>query len=188
MDRHSLDLLLTRMPEIAAAVNAFSSESIQKQAFSALISALADDHPHLQRVLSESPFSPENNQMPEARKGEAVVAAPDADPPPAPGKLSFDDFIAWKKPGDNQSRFAVAIYWLQEHAGAKTVSSEDIRQLFRTTKDWSEPRNLNSALSVCASRKATIDVAKRSDIKLTPKGRNFVENELPRPTRQRSRP
>ena len=194
MGQHSIDFLLTRMPEIATAVNAFSSETIQKQAFSALLSALSDDHPGLKRLAPESPLATEISQqlrLPEPQNDETGPAGIPSTQreafAPAAGKLSFNDFIAWKRPSDNQSRFAVAVYWLKEHAGALTISSEDLRQLFGATKDWREPRNLNSALSVCASRKSTIDASKRSDIKLTPKGRHFVENELPRLTRKRAR-
>jgi hypothetical protein len=205
MSRHDLDYLLARMPDIATAVNGFSSECIQKKAFSALLSALADERQvqlpeasdHLACAKSQSPQALPDPLAGEIKKAlaadapckmqatRAIVASGDLKRsenslPHPKGTTAFRDFAAEKQPADNQERFAVAIYWLKENSPDAATTREDVRSLFQTTKDWIEPRNLTSALSVCASRKGTIDASNGSDIKLTPRGRQFVENELPK--------
>jgi hypothetical protein len=95
------------------------------------------------------------------------------------GKESFVDFIARKQPKSNEDKFPVVVFWLHEILGISPVNINHIGTIFRMTDGWREPADLPTAISVTASRKATLNVSDTQDIKLTPQGRNFVEYDLP---------
>jgi hypothetical protein len=195
------DALLKRMGEIASAVNAFSSEAVQGQAFIALIRAFhnnvsAATLPSHDEVLGSEVSSAENEhhesrssiderESKTRRSKRRDSAAPskielikDLDLRPK-GKMSFADFVAKKQPQSNEDKYAVVVYYLEQILGLSAVSESHIATVFRMTQGWREPENLSAGLRMAASRKATIDTSERTAIKTTPHGRNFVEHDLP---------
>jgi hypothetical protein len=50
---------------------------------------------------------------------------------------------------------------------------------------WREPSDLLAALRVTASRKGTIDTTNVDDLRTTPRGRDFVEHDLPAPEKSK---
>jgi hypothetical protein len=185
MAENELNDLMKRMGEIAKAVNAFKSEAVQQTAFAALIDAFngsdaRDDT--LGETAGESKKADGKKAAPVksktgTSKGKTKV---DSEVNLRPqGKKSFVDFIAEKKPSSNQDKFAVVVFYLEQIAQIPAVSLAHIGFVFRVTPGWREPANLDVAVRVAATRKATIDVSDANDIKTTPQGRNFVEHDLP---------
>ena len=202
MSEENLDSLLKRMGEIAKAVNAFNSETVQQEAFSALVAAFQGKHPpssaqrHTPNEGSKVPLAPEAEpttpdpkiaiptaatDVSRARRGvtkENFKVLKDINLRP-PGTESFEEFIAKKQPSHNEAKYPAIVYWLTEIAQISNITKDHIGTVFRLMKDWRELGNLSSGLSVCAARKGTIDVSNSADIRLTPHGRNFVEHDLP---------
>lgn len=196
MTEARLDALLNRIEKIAKAVNSFSSDAVQQRAFDTLIAAFDSDlAPSKSAPPPNAPTVPTADAQPaqtekkrgggsskKKRETPAAKSAPkiirDLNLRPA-GKPSFDDFVAEKQPRDNQEKFLVAIYYLEQIAGIQPVSDAHVGTVFRMTGGWREPGNLGSGLRMTAHRKNTIDTSDLEDLKTTPHGRNFVEHDLP---------
>lgn len=211
MSATDLDALLKRMPEMANAVNAFSSERIQQEAFAALIDAYGGMSPRFEKQkMPDDPITdatvypdtapimnepkdgvaakPSVGKVKQPRKsngasGSSFRLVKDLDLRPS-GKASFEQFIADKSPSSNQDKYAVAVYWLQHIAEVPAVSWHHVATVYRLGP-WREPDDVKAGLRVTASRKATIDTSNMDDIKTTPQGRNFVEHDLPAPAKDK---
>lgn len=196
MAQEELDALLERMDAIAEAVNAFSSEAVQHEAFSALIAAFRGGNHGLTQHVAESEtgdlLAGFNAEAASSTQRRSATAAPkrgaktvrsdwkmikDLDLNPK-GKASFNDFIAEKRPKSFEDRYAVTVYYLSEILDKVTI--DHIGTAFRLTQSWKEPLDLAAGLRVTSSRKGTIDTSSYQDVKITPAGRNLVEHELPR--------
>lgn len=208
MAEAELEGLLRRMPAIADAVNSFTSETVQHEAFQALVSAFfggphstpkrrtaqEDEKPAIpppsdgDKGLSSAAEAPATStatrrkraerRRSENGKGYDFKLDKSLDLHPT-GKLSFSDFVEEKQPQSNQDRYAVVVYWLEQIAGIRPITLDTIGSVFRLTSGWKEPSNVRSGVTTCASRKGTIDTANFNDLKTTPRGRNFVDHELP---------
>lgn len=197
MTEARLDALLNRIEKIAKAVNSFSSDAVQQRAFDTLMAAFDTDlgaskaaQPSIALAAQRAPEGQATGTIQKRghgsgkKKREAPAAknAPklirDLNLRPA-GKPSFDDFVAEKQPRDNQEKFLVAIYYLEQIAGIQPVTDAHVGTVFRMTGGWREPGNLGSGLRMTAHRKNTIDTSDLDDLKTTPHGRNFVEHDLP---------
>ena len=206
MATEDLDALLQRMDAIAKAVNSFTSETVQHEAFSALISAFAGTR-HKAKVSPASserdesepedkvtePPAPTGNSAKAGKaaakgkrssKGSMVVwkFVSDLDLHPS-GQQSFDEFIAEKQPASNEDRYSAVVYYLSEILKISSVSIHQVGSIFRLTKSWKEPTNVEAGLRVAAYRKGTLDTKDYENIKITPAGRNFVEHDLPPKTK-----
>lgn len=94
-------------------------------------------------------------------------------------KLSFQQFIEEKQPKTNEDKYAVVIYYLEHVLELDAVTLDHVYTVFRMTPGRKEPTNIAGGISMAAARKATIDTSNFNDLKTTPRGRNFVEHELP---------
>jgi hypothetical protein len=203
MAEEELDALLARMPQIAEAVNAFSSETVQQEAFSALVEAfaggtrstkrkaagasdLSSDTHTVSEVLPPVETPPaagrsNGKSVPGKRRGgggKSFKLVRDLDLKPA-GKKSFAEFAAEKMPRSNEDKYAVVIYYFEQVLGMSGIGVDHVGTVFRLTPDWREPGDLHAGLKMAASRKGTINTANYSDLRTTPHGRNFVEHDLP---------
>ena len=193
MGQISFDELLKQIPAVAKAVNAFSSEAVQQQVFSALLQSLRgestnDDEAetsrdmrsrreqHRKRTLpgEARPGSPMKKRV-RGRSGPSLV--PDLNLRPK-GKESLTDFIAKKKPKDNQERLAAIVHYLQKILGVKDIGQNHIYTAFKEI-NMKVPSNIQVALSLTAKRKGWIDTKNMSDLTMTVPGENFVEHDLP---------
>lgn len=197
MAREELDVLLTRMSAIAEAVNAFNSEAVQHEAFSALMTAFEGKN-HSARQQHTRAMEPEPpTNMPAAEKPARAKRANSsqakkriARDPRSEWKMikdldlnpmeqqSFGDFISEKKPRSNEDKYPAVIYYLSEVLELPKVNINHIGSVFRLMK-WKEPSDLAAGLRVTASRKGTIDTSALDDVKITPAGRNLIIHELP---------
>lgn len=193
MPQEELEALLGRMGAIADAVNAFKSETVQHEAFTALIAAFHGKHQGpTQRVpAAEAALEMDKTEQAASTKRRPAIGPAktrearsdwkmlkDLDLNPA-GKLSFDEFIKEKQPRSNEDKYSVAVYYLSNVLEIENITMDHVGTTFRLTKIWKEPTNLRAGLSVTSSRKGTIDTTNCYDIKITPTGRNFVEHDLP---------
>jgi hypothetical protein len=185
------DTLLARMGDVAAAVNAFTSESVQQLAFQALIAVFAG------KPISAAGAHPvneisEEDEPSQTKKGRSKSKRPKSSPSARDqveavrnldlrpqGKTSFLDFVAEKQPASNQDKYAVAVYWMEQIAGINPVTVAHVAAIFKQTPGWREPNNLRVGLTTTATRKNTLDTGDLNGLKTTPHGRNFVEHDLP---------
>jgi hypothetical protein len=188
------------MDAIAKAVNSFTSETVQHEAFAALMAAFEGGRHRAKATQTPPSLSEQETQRAEPAEEAAAAGSlsngskvprsrragkdtrnewkmvRDLDLRPE-GKQSFADFIEVKQPASNEDRYAVVVYYLSEILGMD-VNIHQVGTVFRLTKEWKEPTALASGLRVAASRKGTVSVS-NEEIKLTPAGRNFVEHDLP---------
>jgi hypothetical protein len=185
-DSGALDELLARMPDIAKAVSAFP-EGVQQSAFDSLMSAARGGvvAPGLTIPLAAT-------RKPKARKAKVTDGATpirarrsggspsvirDLDLAPK-GKASLKDFVASKEPKSNHDYNAVSVYYLAEVLGLPAVTLSHVFTCYKDMR-WREPHSLGNSLSLTSGRKRFLDTANLDDIKLTPAGRNHVEQDLP---------
>lgn len=200
MAQEDLDALLSRMPSIAEAINAFTSETVQQEAFAALVAAFegkrhsarhatteqaasAGDQPEATNDDPKEQGTPALNGKTKKRKpagtGKSdwtMVRELDLHPT---GKKSFEEFAAEKQPKSHEDKYALIVYYLEQILELPAVTRSHIGTVFRLTSGWPEPISVGSGLRTTASRKGTIDTSNPENIKTTPNGRNFVELKLP---------
>lgn len=178
--------LLESLPKIAEAVNSFSSEELQIEAFHTLMDLSGNSFDEETRKS----VRPKDNIKPESKEGitskkkflkekDSPTLIKDLDLNPK-DKKSFQDFIAEKNPSSNEDKYPVIVYYLESILELHPITINHIFSVFRFYKAWKEPINLKGGLKTASSRKGTIDTTDMYDIKMTPTGRNFVEHDLPR--------
>lgn len=208
MGKAELDILLSRMPEIADAVNAFTSEAIQREVFTALIAAYSGTSPSPASSSSASESEPTKSKAtPEASvtsesqsdSGASQTAKQTKQRKPSnggnsigfrfnrdldlrpEGKQSMADFVAEKAPSSNEDKYALAVYYLEHILEVSAVTPDLVGSVFRLVQGWREPTDVKAGLRVTSNRKGTIVTADMDNIRTTAQGRNFVEHDLPRP-------
>jgi hypothetical protein len=82
-----------------------------------------------------------------------------------------------------QERVAVIVFYLKEILNIKNLQPAHIATVFRLKEEWKEPTNILSILTNTSTRKKTINSSDLNDIQITPVGRNFVNLELPKPSK-----
>jgi hypothetical protein len=98
------------------------------------------------------------------------------------GKKSLDAFSNEKKPGSNQQKCALSVYYLRNELGLKQVGADHVYTCFKHMK-WRVPSDLRNTLQYTASKDGWLDTAEMSDIKMTAIGDNLVEHDLPSPAK-----
>ena len=195
MAEQEMDALLERMAKIAAAVNAFKSETVQQAAFAALVAAFDQGAAH-RRKPPEDAASPTNaeqsagtkakSKSPKGRRqaksatgtGEKLQAVRDLDLRPN-GAQSFEDFVAEKQPRDNQEKFVITVYWLEQIAKVSPITLGHISAVFKQTNGWREPGNVRVGVQMTAHRKNWLDTSDMANLRTTSHGRNYVGHDMP---------
>jgi hypothetical protein len=95
------------------------------------------------------------------------------------GKKAFKDFASNKNPTNLREKCLLAVYYLKNEIGLQQVSVDHIYTCFKDVK-WKLPADLHNTLSETSSRHAWLDTSDYSGIKLTLRGENYVEHELPK--------
>lgn len=95
------------------------------------------------------------------------------------GKKSFADFVKEKQPKTHQQKQAVIVAWLRDQGGVSTGITVDHVNTCYIEANWPRPATLSNALSVTAKVKGWLDTSNLSDIKLTTRGEDEVEHNLP---------
>lgn len=92
-------------------------------------------------------------------------------------KPSLKDFYSQKKPGTNYERNAVFSYFLLKIKEIKPIGISHIYTCYKEVKQ--RVPSLSVSLSE-TSKKGWLDTSDMSDIKITPRGENLVELDLPK--------
>jgi hypothetical protein len=190
-----LDELLKRMPGIATAVNAFTSDAVQQKAFDALLATIpiaSATHRPVATVLEQSSGS--NGHATVRRRGAKVVAGSDdaserrkrrigipkaVDLNLRPdGKAAFRDFVLEKSPSGALEQNTVAAYYVGQELGIQPVTMDHVHTCYLDV-DWRLPANMQNSLSKTANR-GWLESGDRDNVKLTAPGINLVRYDLPR--------
>ncbi|SRR6266849_6744400 len=196
-DTASLDDLLKRMPEIATAVNAFSSETVQQRAFDALLSTIpiarstatstpevahtngSNGHIKTRRRRSKVDASTDLGDVTERRRRKSGSPKTVGDLNLRPdGKASFRDFVAAKAPSGALEQNVVAAYYVKQELSLEPISIDHIHTCYLNA-EWRLPANLQNSLSKSAM-KGWLNTSDQDDIQLTAQGINLVRHDLPR--------
>lgn len=192
----ALDALLAEMPRIAEAVNAFSSEAVQQQAFEALLAAQSGSASSARsgrgaggagggtrkRKRAAKPKTAEaaasNGGKPKRRtssSGPTLVKELNLAPK---GKQSLKEFVGEKLPKTNHERNVVSVYYLSHTIEVSPVSLDHVFTCYREVS-WPLPASLENSLATTASKKRFLDTSDMANIRLTPPGINLAEHGLP---------
>jgi hypothetical protein len=190
MSANRFEELIEAMPKIAESVNHFQNESVQREAFTALIEAWRgkSDAPRGPRssVTQEEPKTDQTEttkkkqaRSPATRKRSKVPSiAKDLDLRPA-DKESFRSFVEAKNPRNHRERCAVAVYYLERILELDSVSVGHVFTAYRDVS-WPLPSNMSNMMAQTASKKGWIDSRNMDSLTTTASGVNFVEHDLPR--------
>jgi hypothetical protein len=94
-------------------------------------------------------------------------------------KQSFKDFVAAKSAATNHERNALSVYWLTRIAGVSGVTIDHVYSCYKEVT-WKVPPNLANSLAVTANQKGWLNTEDMQDLRVTVKGENLVEHDLPR--------
>lgn len=195
MSTDDLEELLARMPEIAKAVNEFTSEAVQLAAFEALVGS-HDGPARKSRSTSNEPDTPPGGKPTAKRPRKRTPAKPSNGKPvkrkaagsptldknlnlrPG-GKVSLKDFVVEKAPTDNMQRSIVAVYYLSHVLQLDAVTADAVFTCYREMS-WKLPGDFRNHLQTIASRKGWLDTSDTDAITMTASGINFVEHDLPK--------
>lgn len=180
--------LLSEMPRIAEAVNAFTSEAVQKSAFDALVSAIgATVAPVLHSIkpdITQESDATTNRDEPKGRRRRSGKAAKKTYNPtkglnfaPA-GKPTLAEFIADKEPRNQHERNLVACHYLDEMVGIENVDTNHVLAVYRQA-GWKMPADPDNSLHSTYSKMRWIDTEDMSSIKVLWAGTNHVETSMP---------
>jgi len=95
------------------------------------------------------------------------------------GKDSFDQFAAQKKPGSNQHKCVVAVYYLRHELALSSITVDHVYTCFKHMQ-WRVPSSLANTMAYVSSVHGWLDTRNMGDIKLTTIGENLVEHDLPK--------
>lgn len=198
-----LEALLAEMPRIAEAVNAFTSEAVQQQAFEALLAAQsastssrggagrgggagAGAKPKTRKAKSKSSASAGSNGAKAKRKTSSSSPSLVKDLDLAPkSKQSLRAFAEEKLPKSNHDRNVVSVYYLSQVADISPVTIDHVFTCYRDMS-WPLPSSLENSLATTASRKRFLNTSDMADLKLTPPGINHAEHGLPAKSKTKS--
>ncbi|MDO9485391.1 MAG: hypothetical protein Q7K25_04950 [Actinomycetota bacterium] len=186
------DALLARIPEIAKAVNAFTSPEIQQAAFELLVATMSDEDAPVKppkdpsktitksakktvRKTSAASDTPADVSKPKRQ----ISASPpkidkDLDLVPK-GKRSFKEFVASTQPANNNERVLVAAYWLTHEIDEDATTRDRIFTCFRDSA-WPIPTDLSNTISQTGSKNLLSST--RTEIRVSVNGINFVEHTM----------
>ena len=184
MNIERFEFLLREIPRISEAIQQLPTPEIQLTAFNILVSSLENPNAPVESTMDTEPLEEKPKlKEPKKRKNQSgsLKFIKEIDLKPA-GAKSFEEFIDEKGPGSNEDKYPVVIYYLGQILNLNPITIDYVYSVFRLFPTWKEPTNIKSGVNTAASRKGTIDSTDINDLKLTPKGRNFVERELPKIT------
>jgi hypothetical protein len=96
------------------------------------------------------------------------------------GKPSLKEFFAEKNPNGQQEQVAVFVYYLEKILGL--TSGIGVNHLYTCFKEVQKkvPPDILQAVRNTVNRKAWVDATDPNSLRITTKGENFVEQELPK--------
>jgi hypothetical protein len=192
------DRLIKAMPRITEAVNAFTSEQVQRSAFDVLVRALGIDRID-ESVPAMAPSPPAAADAPPVDEaGQNSVAtsgvrsrtsrgrsknkrsytipkhlnfAPDGQP-------SLEDFVAEKSPRNMDERNLAACYYLSDVMGIDSVDVGHVLAVYQAA-GWRAPAQPDTSLQLTASKLSWLDTHDMRTIKVVWQGLNHLKSKMP---------
>jgi hypothetical protein len=144
--------------------------------------ALAEAKPDLEPVPKEAEVAIIGPTEP---KSKAPVPKPDytfleeLDLRPANGRPSLIEFMDAKFPITNEERNLVFLHYLQYTLNVKEITIDHIYTCYRAAKIRA-PLNIGNSVQVTANQQHWIKINKNGYLSLTPAGKQYVEQNLPK--------
>ena len=192
MKSQSFENILSKIPEIAKAVNEFSDPELQKRAFDTLMKAaglMGEADPRQSPPDSEGPEGKNTRSKKQGKKGRVAGTAKrwsggkyqivDVDLHPK-GKISLKDFYNEKAPKSDPEKYITIIYYLVSHAGVTDVGIDHIYTAFKQL--GLKVPDIRKGLNNTRGRHEWVAFAAKGPISLTRIGENTVEHDLLRQT------
>jgi hypothetical protein len=102
-----------------------------------------------------------------------------------PGKQPWIEFAEEKAPKTNGARSTVAVHWLVNVAGMSSGITVDHVNTCFVEAGWKRPADFVNALQVVSSTKGWLDTGDMGNIKLTLRGEDEVQHNLPPQSKQK---
>jgi hypothetical protein len=186
------DSLLGRMPDIAKAVERFSSENVQLRALDALIGAFENVPDPSERSSETQAFKTQkapiaakpqrpmkktaNGKKAPSKSKSSFTVVKDLDLVSG-GKPPFKEFLEGKKLKSAFEKCLIAVYWLSKNTkNPKPVTVDQVYTIFKYA-GWPVPSNLVNTIQQAGS-KGWLDSHSSSDIRVVVAGENHVEHEM----------
>lgn len=203
MPETKVDELLSRLPEVAKAVNEFTSETAQLRVLDALLGALGHiaetssqkngihegpessphgaDQPttHAEQPRAELPATPQVEKAGRRRTRKSVEPSFLSDLNLRPkDKQTLRQFYDTKQPATNEQTFAVMIYYMKHVLKIETIGANHVYTAYKDL-GLKVPLRLATVISNAAGRHHWINTKSSNDYQMTTHGENFVEHDLP---------
>lgn len=183
MPNEKFEDLLTRMPEIAEAVNHFQSDSIQEEAFKRLMEVWkgSDSATKPKKDSKSSEATRESKQKKSTKKRSSSATlnlVRDLNLAPS-GQTTLASFVDEKKPSNNNERNLVAVYYLEKILGIDSITPDHVFTVYRD-QGWRIPADLANSLRKTASQELWLDTSDSENLSVTYQGINAIEHDLPR--------
>jgi hypothetical protein len=95
------------------------------------------------------------------------------------GRLSLAEYVDTKFPITNEERILVFLHYLQHLMQLTEITPDHIYTCFKVTK-MRVPFSIENTLQATAKQRRWIKVAKDGTLTVTPAGKLYVENQLPK--------
>lgn len=102
------------------------------------------------------------------------------------GKKSFKDFFDEKKPSSAGEFNTVAVYYLSEMLSLPNITPNHIYTCYKEVSKR-PPEAFAQSLRDTASKHGYIDTSDSNNIKVPLRGKNFIEHDLPKTQKQKSK-
>ncbi|MCB0181108.1 MAG: hypothetical protein KDI62_22980, partial [Anaerolineae bacterium] len=97
----------------------------------------------------------------------------------ANGRPSLVEFMDTKVPITNEERNLVFLHYLQHLLKLDTISIDHLYTCYKAAK-IRVPLNIENSLQITANQRHWIKIAKDGTLTVTPAGKLYVENQLPK--------
>jgi hypothetical protein len=185
------------MPDIAAAVEKFSSEKIQAQVLQALMHAIGAEISE-DGVIPNDDASTEDASTPDKAnaKKAAAKAKKRQTPPKNSGKAKqtfaidknldlvsggakpFKVFVAEKNPSSAPEKCLISVYWLTRLAKKPVPATIDQVYTCFKSAGWPVPSDLRNTVQKAGSQ-GWLDSKKGDDLRVVIGGENHVDHDMP---------
>ncbi len=102
------------------------------------------------------------------------------------GKKAFRSFAEQKAPSSVREKCTVAVYYLTSELELHAITVDHVYTCYKEVK-WRVPVDLKNNLAQTAFHTGWIDSSDMNDIKITTRGENLVEQDLPTKTKEKAK-
>ncbi len=186
MTNVSFDDLIEKLPKIAEVVNSFTSQEVQKLAFSTILESLgvkAAARSQVDEATKEivqqgsTDITPRGPTKMKKKRATKVIQADRKLNLRPQSTLSFADFVKQKNPTNNDEKNVVAVFYLINVLKQKTATLEQIVTCYED-RNWRIPNDIANSLQYTSSTKHWIDSRDRGAIELGIAGKNYVTHDM----------